>query len=478
MKKKLITLLAMSMATVCMFTACGGGNTSDSSIGNGGSGDKIYAGEELFVSMRLAGFDRWLDDYAVAFEEETGCKVTINWNPSLNAEARTIFMSDSYILDDLYFAGVTDLWVDWAKEGKLLAIDGFDGILRDEAKDLGMYNGKKYTLDVLLPPMGLVYNQEYLNAIPSSGAYTQGQFPETFQGLLDLCDKINEMGTINGIAVKPMSWGGKVEDLFDMYKLLWSQGNGGADYTAFVNQQGEEPVEEYFKSQSIKNALEGMVKLLNVKNGYSTNSIKGCGEKDHIAQQQNFLNGECVFCPSGSWFATEMKDSITKDTFEFGFANMPLYNEAETTRTTLINVPTENFFIPKNAENAELAVEFLKFVFTAENCVEIHKELGTPLAIQYDFSDEDMASMDSFSQQVTNIVFENKIVMRGSSNPMFLKNVTNGRFVDKNGNQLQAFHRIADGTYNLSNIASLMADSYLGFKGEWNDYRKAAGLSK
>ena len=215
-----------------------------------------------------------------------------------------------------------------------------------------------------------------------------------------------------------------------------------------------------------------------MKNGYSTNSIKGCGEKDHIAQQQNFLNGECVFCPSGSWFATEMKDSITKDTFEFGFANMPLYNEAETTRTTLINVPTENFFIPKNAENAELAVEFLKFVFTAENCVEIHKELGTPLAIQYDFSDEDMASMDSFSQQVTNIVFENKIVMRGSSNPMFLKNVTNGRFVDKNGNQLQAFHRIADGTYNLSNIASLMADSYLGFKGEWNDYRKAAGLSK
>jgi ABC-type glycerol-3-phosphate transport system substrate-binding protein len=286
------------------------------------------------------------------------------------------------------------------------------------------------------------------------------------------------MGTINGVAVKPMSWGGKVEDLFDMYKLLWSQGNGGADYTAFINQQGEEPVEEYYKSQSIKNALEGMVKLLNPKDGYSLNSIKGCGEKDNIAQQQNFLNGECVFCPSGSWFATEMKDSITKDTFEFGFANMPLYNEAETTRTTLINTPTENFFIPKDALNADIAVEFLKFVFTAENCVEIHKAIGTPLAIKYDFTDADIESMDSFSQQVTNIVFNNKIVMRGSSNPMFLKNVTCGRFVDKDGNQLQAFHKIADGTYDMNDLDSLMADSYFGFKVEWNDYRKAAGLSK
>mgnify|MGYP003304016983 FL=1 len=472
MKKKFLASLAMVMALTCSFAACGGGGNNSS---NGGTGDKIYDGEELFISMRLAGFGEWLNDYAEEFEEETGCEVTINWNPSLGQEVRSIFMSDSYVLDDLYFAGATDLMLQWQREGRLLELTGFDDMLRDEVKDLGMINGKRYSIDAILPPMGLIYNQEYLDAIPTSGEYTQGQFPETFQGLLDLCDKINEMGTINGVAVKPMSWGGQVEDLFDMYKLIWSQGNGGVDYENFIEQQ-DAPVEAYFKSQSIKNALEGMLKLLNVENGYSKNSIQGCGEKDNIAQQQNFLNGECVFCPSGSWFKTEMKDSITSDTFEFGFANMPLYDTNETTRTTLINVPTDGFFIPAKAENADIALEFLKFVFKPENCVKIHKDLGTPLAFKYDFTEEDILSMDKYSQQVTRTVFDNKMVLRGSSNPMFSINVTCGRFMNSKGDQINAFDGLANGTYTFSDIDSLMANSYLGFVSEWSQYRKAAGL--
>lgn len=485
MKKKWLSIALATIVSLSM-GACGGetsggvnsGSHSGGALesGSNGNGEKIYEGEEIFVSMRLAGFDRWLDDYAYLFEEETGCKVNINWNPSLNSEVRSIFMSSSYILDDLYFATVTDLWVDWSKEGKLLEIDGFDDILRDEMKTLGTYNDTRYTLDVICPPMGLVYNQDYLNAIPSHGEYEQGKFPETFQGLLDLCEKVNELGKINGKSVKPMSWGGKVEDVFDMYKALWAQGNGGIDYTNYVNQQGEEPVEEYFMSDSIKNALTALVSLMNVEDGYSANSILGCNEKDNINQEQNFLNGECVFCPSGSWFPTEMKDSITSDTFEFGFANMPLYDTSETVRTTLINMPTEQFFIPAEAENADIALAFLKFVFSAENCVDIHKKIGTPLAIKYEFTEEDMADLDSFSQQVTNTVFDNKIVTVGSNNPMFLLSVTCGRFVYSNGDYNYFFDEVTTKNFSSSDLDKMMSDSYLGFKKSWSEYRKSAGL--
>ncbi len=475
MKKKILAVVASLMAASCALTACGGTGGNSSNSGSAG-GDKIYAGEELFISMRLSGYGKWLDDYVEMFEDETGCKVTVNWNDNLEAEARNIFLSDSYVLDDLYFAGVTDQWQKWAKEGKLLEITGFDDILREEVKGLGMYNEKRYTLNIIMPAMGIVYNQEYLNAIPSSGEYTQGEFPETFQGLLDLCDKINEMGKINGTEVKPMSWGGRVEDLFDMYKMLWAQGNGGEDYTNYVNQQGETPNEEYFKSKSIKNALEAMVKLIDSKDGYSTNSIKGCNELTNIQQQQQFLNGKSVFCPTGAWFETEMKESISSDTFEYGFANMPLYDTTETVRTTLINAPTEQFFIPKNAENAELALEFLKFVFTSERGAEIHKALGTPLSIKYEFTEEDKSELSAFAQDATDLVFDNKIVMRGSSNPMFLYSITNGKFVDKDGNQVLVFNRIVDGTINLTNIDTFMNDNFTGFGLYWNDSRKECGL--
>lgn len=474
MKKTVCILLGLIFA-VLTFSAC---TRSPGGI-TGGSGDGNYEGRTLLISMRLSGYDTWLDDYAIAFEDETGCDVQINWNPSLNSEVRSIFLSDSYILDDLYFATTSDLWYDWAKDGLLYPISGLEDRIADDVASYGIYEGERYMLAPFMPPTGFVYNQEYLDVIPSNGEYVQGEFPETWQGLLDLCDKINELGTINGRAVKPMSWGGTVDDLDRMFRGLWAQGNGGQDWYNYLGQQGTTPDRDTLINDSIKNALTAMCKLINSDGEYSRNSILGCGEKNNIQQQQNFLNGDCVFCPSGGWFETEMKDSITSDTFEYGFANLPQVDTTQTVRTAFIDIPAEVFFIPAKAEEKELALEFLKFVFTEENCVSLHKSLGTPMSFKYTFTENDMAKLNDFSRTVTEIVLNNQVVMKGSNNIMYLTGGVMGALYNAKGDMLQMFTDkmlTNQSGYTINDIDKILENNYQGYCALWDSKLRAAGL--
>ena len=476
--KKLITMFLVFVFAVCTLSACTGKTIN--SGGTGGNGEGIYAGRTLLISMRLSGYDRWLDDYAAAFEMETGCEVSINWNPSLNSEVRNIFLSESYIHDDLYFATTSDIWYDWAKDGLLYPITGLEDIVSDEVKSYGIYENQRYMLAPFMPPTGFVYNQEYLDEIPGRGEYVQGEFPDTWQGLLDLCDQINSMSSIGGRSgVKPMSWSGTKDDLDRMFRGLWAQGNGGEDWYNYLSQDGAEPERDAFVNDSIKNALRAMSQLINSDGTYSQNSILGCGEKDNIQQQQNFLNGDCVFCPSGGWFETEMKDSITSDTFEYGFANYPQIDTSQTERAAFIDVPAEVFFIPADALEAELAVEFLKFIFTEENCVDLHKDLGTPMAFKYTCPEEDRADLNEFSQQVTDVVMNNTVVMKGSNNIMYLTGGVMGGLYNARGDALEMFTEkmlTNEPGYTVNDIDQIVEENYQGYQTLWDSKLRAAGL--
>ncbi len=479
--KKSIKFLSVAMGLTSAFLcACGGGGGTESSNGGGSGGDKIYADRQLFIEMRLSGYGEWLNDYAVEFEEETGCDVTVVWNPTLNEEVRNIFISDNYVLSDLYFAVNSDLWYNWTKDGKLEPIMDLDERMNKTVASYGVYEGERYVLSPLMPPLGFVYNKEYLAEIPSKGEYTQGQFPETWQGLLDLCDATNEMSNIGGRTdVKPMSWSGQKDSWEDIFKVLWAQGNGGDDWEAYLNQQGETPLESAFKNDSITKALEAIVKLINSDGDYSKNSIDGCGEKDHIQQQQNFLNGDCVFAPTGGWFETEMKDSITKDTFEYGFANYPQVDTTQE-RTAFINIPSEGFYIPAAAEEKEIAQAFLEFLFTEENCKRLHEDLGTPIAFDYDFTAEDVAKLSSFNQDITNCVMGNDIVLKGSNSIMFGTGACMGGLLSSNGSQVKIIDLLlkTEKSVALSKVSTYINDNYNGYQVKWNEKLEAAGLKK
>lgn len=478
--KKFIACGLIAVLSICFLGGCGGGNNSPTSdVGSG----KKWQGEELFISASKAGYGQWLDDYATLFEDETGCEVSIVWDPNMNATVRNIFNSSQYVLSDLYFGGVSDLWYQWAKDGLLYEIDGFDGLLQDEYKELGIYDNKRYTLSTIASPLGFVYNQDLLDKIDSNGAYTKGEFPETFEGLMDLCEAVNASNLkIGNNDVKPMSWGGKVSELNEIFRVFWAQGNGGQDYTDYTNERGDVPTERLFKdNKSLTNALTAMCELIASDGSYSTNSIKGCLELDNIDQQKKFLNGESVFCMTGGWFEVEMKDYITKDSPKYSFANIPLYDTEETVRTALINIPTEVFFVPKKSENPDIAVDFLQFVFTTENATSIHKKLGSPLTLKYEFTDADYnALLSDFARQVTNVVKNCKPVIKFANNPMCMAGGVMGTILDSRGNTLDDIFSVKmmkkQSGYTISDIATIVENNYIGYKLQWNDKLKAAGL--
>ena len=478
--KKYIMSLLITILLVCLLVGCGGNNNSSKPNGNG---DKKWQGEELFISARKAGYGQWLDDYATLFEDETGCEVNIVWDPNMNQTVRNIFNSSQYVLSDLYFGGVSDLWYKWAKDGLLYDIDGFDDLLQDEYKDLGTYNNKRYTLSAIASPLGFVYNQDLLDKIESNGAYVKGVFPETFEGLMDLCEAVNNSGLkVGNNDVKPMSWGGKVNELNEIFRVFWAQGNGGQDYTDYTNERGDVPTERLFKNnKSLINALTAMCELIASDGSYSVNSVKGCLELDNIDQQKKFLNGESVFCMTGGWFEVEMKDYITDESPKYCFANIPLYDTEETVRTALINIPVEVFFVPKKAINPDIAVDFLKFVFSKENATSIHKKLGSPLTIKYEFTEDDYNALSSdFAKQVTDVVKNCKPVLKFANNPMCMVGGVMGTILDSKGNTIDDIFSVKmmkkQSGYTINDIATIVENNYIGYKLQWNDKLKAAGL--
>ena len=470
--------LTMTCLLVAAVIGCGDGRKP-----GGGNGDKKYSGETLLITARDCGYGHWMDDYALAFEEETGCEVSINWSSTANEEVRRIFDSTMYELDDIYFAGVPDLWLDWVKEDKLLPITGLEERLRSESANYGVYEGKRYTLDPMFSPYGFVYNQDYLDKIPSKGEYVRGTFPQTFQGLLDLCAQLKSMNyEIDDRTVKPMSWGGKSQELNNIFNCFWAQGNGGADYTDYLNENGKTPNRDSFINDSVKNAMTAMIKLIDSDGKYSQNSIPACGEKDNKQSEQNFLNGDCVFCPSGGWFESEMSASITPDTFEYGFSAVPEIVPAADGQQSavMINLPSEAFFIPKSTPVPDIALEFLYFMFSEQNCVQLHKDLGTPMAFKYEFTEEDINALNSFAQDVTRTITDNKVVFRGSNNLVQLSGGL-GQIYDGKDNSIgttifsEKILTKASG-YTLADVDTILENNFEGYQRFWSNKLTNAGL--
>ena len=174
-----------------------------------------------------------------------------------------------------------------------------------------------------------------------------------------------------------------------------------------------------------------------------------------------------------------MKDSITSDTFEYGFANYPQIDTSQTERAAFIDVPAEVFFIPADALEAELAVEFLKFIFTEENCVDLHKDLGTPMAFKYTFTEEDRADLNEFSQQVTDVVMNNTVVMKGSNNIMYLTGGVMGGLYNARGDALEMFTEkmlTNEPGYTVNDIDQIVEENYQGYQTLWDSKLRAAGL--
>ena len=93
---------------------------------------------------------------------------------------------------------------------------------------------------------------------------------------------------------------------------------------------------------------------------------------NHTQSQTDQMNNRALFIPNGTWMEGEMAEVPRADGYRFGLTPPPTYR-AGATRYIMSSV--EQFSIPANAGNPELAKRFLRFLYTDE-AIALYAELS------------------------------------------------------------------------------------------------------
>ena len=469
--------LILASATVFCVTACDGTQSSGdlpTSVDVGGMTETYgsWEGQTLEVVALDKGLGvAWLRDAVKTFNAATGSSIIIKPDETLNEALETYLSASSN--SDVYFSYSSEAqWVRWAMQEKIVPLDDLGLTYKEDMEVVGVYESVRYTMPYSYSPTGFVYNQGYIDSIPSKGEFTQGTFPTTWQGLLDMCDSINNdwKKVTLGQQVVPMSWGATVGDMSYVFKALWGQIDPEG-YKAYWNQETESVTGQNNKTLLVNDstiqAMDCVAKLLDPTENsrgayYPGNSFSDSIGHSNLIAQQKFLNGLSVFTISGSWFEQEMSEQIEDSEIDFyHYATMPIVNEGSE-KTVYINTPAEYFMVTQNGKNNNkpLAKAFLRYLASEERLQVFHATTGVPAALEYRFKTD---TLTRFAKEIAEAVESSNCVVSVSDRKASLSGAIGL-------NIATPFQQIATSAYTSTTAKTIIEDLYNKQYADWNDY--------
>ena len=370
-------------------------------------GGKI--GDPVFVTVVDKGFGAaWMQAVGDAYFEETGVEVTVSADPDLYTNLQTK-MDTSAEKDDMYFvSGDLMSWRKWAQKKLIQPLDdvlesdkygtpAIDRMRDDVFIKLGKYDGVLYELPYVYSAWGMVYNQGYLNQIDSYGAYVKGQFPDTFQGFLDLCAATNAANIVNNKTsnvVKPLAVGNSKNYMNNLFYSYWYQ----LDPQGFVNYYDQNDRNAYngslLDTPAVLKSLEMAFDITGAKSATESNLVGA--SQSHLDSQRSFLNGDSVVVMTGTWFESEMCQALETSKIDYHFAAYPKAEGSAKTAMQM-NLPGEFFFIPSDAPNVNGAKDFLNFALSEKGLTAAKKALNQELC----FKTEKTVEINSFGTEMS-----------------------------------------------------------------------------
>lgn len=346
--KRLLAVTMVSAMAVGSLAACGkssGGNDSDG--GDSGSGDVL----KVAAFEGGNGAEIW-NKIAAAFEEETGTKVEL----TLSSELDTVLTRDIQngdIPDIVYYnlgqqSGFTETML---KENAVADIsDVFEGELADKMLD-GILDGtaaqpygdgKIYLAPIFYTQTGFWYNATLV------GEGKQYALPTTWDEFFAL----GQQAKADGHALFTYPQPGYFDAT--IYAMLAQAGgtdfyNKALSYDAntWTSEEGRKVLDTVAQLVSSDNIFADTVSNANTDGGFKIN-------------QQAVIDGDALFMPNGSWVVGEMANSTPAD-FEWGVMGVPKWSADE---SQAVYTFTEQMWIPADAENIDLAKEFIKFMYS------------------------------------------------------------------------------------------------------------------
>ena len=120
-----------------------------------------------------------------------------------------------------------------------------------------------------------------------------------------------------------------------------------SDADTWTSEEGRKGLDTGAQLVSSDNIFADTVSNANTDGGFKIN-------------QQAVIDGDALFMPNGSWVVGEMANSTPAD-FEWGVMGVPKWSADE---SQAVYTFTEQMWIPADAENIDLAKEFIKFMYS------------------------------------------------------------------------------------------------------------------
>ena len=348
-KKKRLTAASLVLCLgVALLAGCSSSGGEDSQ--NGSSVNRVAKEITLLASKN------WIKDVDIElfekFEEETGIRVQLSLTPdneyvtllgttlSGGSDAIDIFMYDART--KMISAGIPEVAVDlsdepWVERMEQWAVD-------DNTADGRLIGFSTWGVDY----EGILYNKTYFEE-------NNLEVPTTWDGFIDLCDQIKELGKIP--LYEPINGTWHTESwLYGMSPVMEAEMPG---FTEYLN---EGPENKFADITCFREGIAQLQELLSAKDGNAPRYYTNDGQaEDFYGSYTSLKNRETVMMFTWSAYASELKAYESTD--EWGMFPLPLLDN----QTAVSNGGGISKFINKNSKNIDECKQLFEFLAEDEN---------------------------------------------------------------------------------------------------------------
>ena len=420
MRKTLAILLILVLLVGTLgLTACGGGKAENEIwIGAVNAG---YGVEWLKKTVKE--FNSMQDEYVVVMND---CD-----SPNFNSKAEQQLKDPASAENDIYL--ISKIW--WKTNAKNCYFKPLDEVysamfneemtIEEAMKEnsiaeayLTDKNGEShyYAINYETTSSGLVYNKtiaDYYEGLPQWGntpKIAKINNGGTVDQLIQWMDKVSELskthyafgdgehyldgttaintegGTVP--AVYPMVYAGTHSYWEAVINTWWAQAAGVDGYRSFYNYESPAVYADPARLRALK-ALE----KLDINN----NCVPGTVQMTHIESQNEFLRGRAAIIPCGDWMYYESRNSADTWGTVFEMIYVPACDDQvpQNQRKIITSSAGGLCVIPNNDRvNYEGCIEFLKYLFSEQGCINYTSETGSLWGFDgYASEDETYASI-------------------------------------------------------------------------------------
>jgi N-acetylglucosamine transport system substrate-binding protein len=205
----------------------------------------------------------------------------------------------------------------------------------------GIYNGKQVSLTAPYTVHGIWYDQALFDRNGWS-------YPRTWAGMLDFCETLKSAG------YTPWAYGGRNAAHYlvrgIIYPLIYKLAGRSAVDDIMAAKEGAWTTPQVIEAVRMAAELG--------KRGFI---MEGSEALTHTEAQAEWLLGNAVFYPCGSWVENEMRDVIPQG---YELTMSPIPGATEDSFNSVLAVGSETFFVPSAAKNITGGMEFLRCLFS------------------------------------------------------------------------------------------------------------------